>query len=288
MVRRAKAKAKRRTRAGARSARYGEDLAAIHDAGFGDLARRAARSLLEILAARGEAPGLVVDLGCGSGILAQAIADSGRPVLGVDLSPAMIALARARAPRARFLVGSIDSFEMPPCAAVTAVGECFSYLGDGRIPDRKLARVFRRIHRALQPGGIFLFDVAAFGRVVGPGSVQTHREGDGWAVLVRVEADATRRLLTRRITSFRRTGDRFRRSFEVHHLRLFLRSEVAGMLRGAGFEVRPLARYGDLDFPRGHIGFLARKPGASSARRASSLPSRHRTSRGRPREAPPR
>jgi hypothetical protein len=67
-------------------------------------------------------------------------------------------------------------------------------------------------------------------------------------------------LLTRRITSFRKVGDLYRRDEETHRLRLMRRSELAGQLRGIGFRVRILSSYGPLRFAHGHVGFLARKP----------------------------
>jgi hypothetical protein len=50
---------------------YGADLAFIYDVGFGGHARRAAPTLLAILHQSGISAGLVVDLGCGSGIWAR-------------------------------------------------------------------------------------------------------------------------------------------------------------------------------------------------------------------------
>ena len=85
---------------------YKDDLAYIHDVGFGDFAKNAAPELLAILRQRGLTDGLVVDLGCGSGLWAEELCQAGYDVLGVDISPAMIEIARRRAPRARFEVGS--------------------------------------------------------------------------------------------------------------------------------------------------------------------------------------
>jgi hypothetical protein len=79
-------------------------------------------------------------------------------------------------------------------------------------------------------------------------------------VLVANEEDRRRRLLTRRITTFRRVGDLYRRDMEVHRQRLLHRSELAAQLRGLGFRVRILRGYGTLRFGKGHIGLLARKP----------------------------
>ena len=71
---------------------YKADLAYIHDVGFGDFARRSAPAILEILGQNGIETGLVVDLGCGSGLWAKELSDGGYTVLGVDISPAMIAM----------------------------------------------------------------------------------------------------------------------------------------------------------------------------------------------------
>src|SRR5262249_43106923 len=109
---------------------YENDLAYIHDSGFGEFARGSAPGLLKLLRQSGITDGLVVDLGCGSGIWARELADSGFRVIGVDISPAMIQLARQRVPEADFEVGSFVQFHIPACRVVTALGEVFNYLFD--------------------------------------------------------------------------------------------------------------------------------------------------------------
>jgi SAM-dependent methyltransferase len=240
---------------------YREDLAYIHDAGFGSFARSAAPILLRALRRAGAERGLVIDLGCGSGILAAEIAAAGYDVLGFDLSGAMIALARRRVPQARFREQSLWAADLPPCVAVTAIGECFNFLFDRGNTDQALAKLLRRIHDALCPGGLLLFDVAEPGRVPGPGTRKDYREGDDWAVLVTAEEDRRRRLLTRRITSFRKVGKLYRREQEVHQLRLFTGAALARQLRGLGFRVRLLRGYGPFRFPPGYVALLGRKPG---------------------------
>ncbi len=51
--------------------------------------------------------GLIVDLGCGGGLSARAFSPEGYRVLGVDISPAAIAIARQRVPDAEFRVESL-------------------------------------------------------------------------------------------------------------------------------------------------------------------------------------
>jgi SAM-dependent methyltransferase len=239
---------------------YGEDLAYIHDVGFGHFAKNATPGLLEMLRRSGIDRGLVVDLGCGSGIWARALRDAGYDVLGVDQSPAMIAIARKRVPEVKFRQDSFLTVKFPRCVAVTAIGECFNYLFDRRNTERRLIGLFRRVYDALVPGGVLIFDVAGPGRVVGSGVQRKYWEGNDWATLVAVEEDRQRKLLTRRITSFRKVGDLYRRNEEIHRQRLFTRSEMAEPLRSCGFRVRVLRGYGPMRFPRGLFGFLARKP----------------------------
>lgn len=239
---------------------YTDDLAYIHDAGFGHWARHAAAFVLKSLRQSGVERGLVVDLGCGSGILAEQLATAGYEVLGIDQSEAMLALARRRAPGARFLMQSLLAADIPPCRAVTAIGECFNYLFDDAHSSQALAELFGSVCKALPPGGLLIFDAAEPGRVPGPGPAKLHAEGPDWAVLATAEEDAGERLLTRRITAFRQVGDLYRRSHEVHRLRLLPRAELSAQLQAAGFEVEVLAGYGDFVFPAGHAGYLAAKP----------------------------
>src|SRR5918994_2239977 len=77
---------------------YGEDIAYIHDVGHAEFALGAAPGIMEILDSNGIHDGLVVDLGCGSGLWARELVDAGYKVLGIDISEAMIELSRNRVP----------------------------------------------------------------------------------------------------------------------------------------------------------------------------------------------
>lgn len=238
---------------------YQEDLAYIHDVGFGDYARNVAPGLLGLLRRGGVAGGLVVDLGCGSGLWAEALVGAGYEVRGVDLSPAMIKMARRRVPQARFEVGSLLDAPLPACDAVTSLGECVNFWFDPQNSPEALARLFARVHAALRPGGMFAFDVAEPGRAGRAWPRVANRAGDDWAVLVLANEDPEERLLTRRITSFRRVGKLYRRSEEVHRLRLYKATDLAEGLRRAGFRARVLSGYGAYRLPGPRAALVARK-----------------------------
>lgn len=238
---------------------YDQDLAYIHDAGFGQFAVAAGHELVALLQKDRIHEGLVVDLGCGSGILSEILAASGYAVLGIDISPAMLALARRRVPGGRFRRASIVDAPIPACVAVAAVGEVVNYLFDPRADSTGLPQFFRRVYAALAPGGIFLLDAAGPGRLPGGGPRQSFREGKDWTVLVTAEENARQRLLTRTITTFRRIGRSYRRTQEVHRQRLFPAAEVQSMLTNAGFRTQRRSGYGDTRLPRGWNVFLARR-----------------------------
>ncbi|HEX6116657.1 MAG TPA: class I SAM-dependent methyltransferase [Solirubrobacterales bacterium] len=220
---------------------YGPDLAHIHDAGFGDYARDAGDGIVAMLGEAGIGDGLVVDLGCGTGILAERLVAEGYDVLGVDISADALAIARDRAPAARFEEASVFGFEPPRCAAVTAVGEILGYAADRRSGRDALAVLFDRVHAALDPGGLFAFDLAAPGRAPEPST--SWREGPGWLVCHESRERADGRELRRRIVTFRETGEGWRRGEELHVLRLHARERVLADLAAAGFEARALDAY---------------------------------------------
>jgi ubiquinone/menaquinone biosynthesis C-methylase UbiE len=90
---------------------------------------------------------LVVDVGCGAGRAVAELADQGLPVMGIDVSDQMIALARERWPHGPFRVG--DAYALP-----LEDGEAAGYRADKVIhaladPRRALAEA----RRVLAPGG---------------------------------------------------------------------------------------------------------------------------------------
>jgi SAM-dependent methyltransferase len=223
---------------------YPPDLARIHDEGFGDFARAAACELLRRL----PPSGLVVELGVGTGISSEILIANGYEVLGIDISPDMLAIARERVPTAELREGSLWEAELPQCVAVTAFGEVLNYAADERAGAEELPDLFARIHAALQPGGLFMFDFATPGRA---GPSRTH-EGQGWRIVSEtVEADG---VLERRMT----IDDRRE---EVHTLRLYEPEFVQKCLEGPGFSSEALVAYCDFGFWPGYAAFAAVRPG---------------------------
>ncbi len=239
---------------------YREDLAYIHDVGHADFALRSAPGILEVLQENGIPDGLVVDLGCGSGLWARELLGAGYRVLGIDISEAMVEIARQKAPDAEFRVGSLFEAPLPPCDAVTAVSEVLNYLFDPENEERGLEGLFGRVHEALRPGGVFVFDVLGPGQVPPGTTSRGWSMGEDWAVLNEKEEDRERGTMERRIVSFRKVGEHYRRDGEVHRVRLYDPEEVEAKLGLAGFEATTMSGYGDHPFGENHAAFVARRP----------------------------
>ena len=169
----------------------------------------------------------------------------------------MIRLARNTAPSARFRHGSLLDAAPPRCAAVTALGEGLSYCFDSPNTASRRKRLFRRLRRALAPGGIFAFDVTTIGMLSVVGQPRYFAAGDDWAVLVQRTANARKRLLTREITSFVSNGRCWRRTDERHRLHLFDARELCAELEACGFDARIGRAYGRYEINPGRVAVIA-------------------------------
>jgi SAM-dependent methyltransferase len=226
---------------------YQDDLAYIHAIGFGDLARGAAPEVIRRLSTAHSPIHHVLDVGCGAGPLAAALAIAGFEVTGIDASAQLIAMARSAVPRARFIEGSIYEAELPRCDAIVAVSEPLTYHRDTAGADSRVAAFLRRAAASLPPGGLLIFDIVEIGEP--PLSGRTWASGDDWAVLVETHEDQAARSLLRGIETFRRAGDLYRRGREVHHVRLFDTAALCRELSAHGFSVETAPSYGTQPLP---------------------------------------
>jgi SAM-dependent methyltransferase len=79
---------------GTSEAIYRPDLALVHHRGFGFHAAACAPGILDLLAPVRDRRGLVLEVGCGTGLLTKELVAAGHRVIATDASPGMLGVAR--------------------------------------------------------------------------------------------------------------------------------------------------------------------------------------------------
>ena len=176
-----------------------------------------------------ETPGPLVELAVGNGRVAIPVArETGRKVLGIDSSPAMLEQARERAEAAGVEL-ELRLGDMREVALDEPAGLIYCpFRSLGHLPtwaDRR--RVFERVHASLQPGGRFAWNFFVFSPEV---AVRLHGE---WH-----EQNGIRH----RVDHFRHDNrlDITLESGDTISLWWLNRSEWEGLIDVSGFEIEAL------------------------------------------------
>jgi SAM-dependent methyltransferase len=96
--------------------------------------------------------GVVADVGCGPGHVTAYLCDLGMDAIGIDLSPAMIDVARRDHPGPRFEVGTMTDLDF----ADGAFGGLLAWWSLIHLPDAEVPAVLAEFRRVLRPGGVLL------------------------------------------------------------------------------------------------------------------------------------
>jgi SAM-dependent methyltransferase len=237
---------------------YRRDLALVHHLGFGFHADRCAPGILRLLEPVRERRGLVVELGCGSGLLTRYLLDAGRVVIATDASPAMLDLARETAPDAedvRTLVLPDDP--IPAADAIVSVGHALNYLRDEAAIDRALIA----IAGALRPGGVLAIDLCDLewgeARRDAPAA---GRAGDDWAIVTDFSIPAANRFFRDMAIFVRNDDGSWRRDDEHHENVLVDTSHVPTLLAPHGVEAEVKTAFGSEELPTGLRAVIGRRP----------------------------
>jgi len=97
----------------------------------------------------------IIEIGCGTGLLAKRLIEAGYDYLGVDLYNEMLEIARKETSSDRFIQGDMRYFQVDQnfdCALIT--GRSLAYI----ISDPEIISTFRGIHHLLRDNGYFIFD----------------------------------------------------------------------------------------------------------------------------------
>jgi SAM-dependent methyltransferase len=229
--------------------------APVYDAtGQGRVGAGLARQALAWLRGHGQAPRAALDLACGTGGGAFALAEAGMQVIGVDASPAMLVIARGRARGAGldvvFVEGDIRNlpaagqWEEPGVNVQRSTFDvqrstfhlviCFGALNE-LAGDGDLAQVFGAAAALLRPQGHLAFDLwDAEALLAGDETDVVLHDGPDHLVYARRTPGEEGEPGERRIVWFVREIDRWWRGEEAYPLRAWREEEVREALRSAG------------------------------------------------------
>jgi SAM-dependent methyltransferase len=241
---------------------YRDDLALVHDRGFGFHAAACAPGILEHLRPVLARDGLVLEIGCGSGLLTQELLAAGHRVLATDASPPMLRRAGER------LGGGAQAVELlrlpddpiPVADAIVAIGHPLNYLPDLAAFERAVVA----LAGALRPGGIIAFDACdlSWGR---RDLTTQGRIGDDWAIITEFSVPARDRFV-REITTFvRADASLWRRDHERHENVLVDVTEIPRLLADHGVTASVRPAFGTEVLPSGLFAIVGnRRAGGGS------------------------
>jgi len=190
----------------------------------------------EILKREGLKPRTAVDLACGTGSVTAILAELGIDAIGVDMSEEMLTVAMEKVmdleQPPRFICQKLQELRLPRGVdlAVCAL-DSLDYVTD----PADCAEAIRRVYKALNPGGIFIFDVNTPEKLRAmDGQVFLDEDDDVYCVW-RGEFDEQTNICSYGMDLFQRQGNVWHRSFEEHREYAYSQEQLTKYLKAAGF-----------------------------------------------------
>ncbi len=213
------------------------NLAASYDRLTGDVDYEKILAFYQqILDREGVKPRTAVDLACGTGSVALLLARQGLQVVGVDLSEDMLTVAAQKAQEAQiyiqYVCQPLQKLHLPRGVdlAVCALDGLDYILDPG-----DCAAAIRRVYKALNPGGIFIFDVNTPEKLRSMDDQIFLDEDEDVYCVWRGEFDERTNICSYGMDLFQRQGKHWQRSFEEHREYAYTRQQLKEFLKAAGF-----------------------------------------------------
>ena len=214
-----------------------ESLAASYDRLTSDVPDGEILAFYEqILDRYGLRPETALDLACGTGSMAILLAKKGLSVIGADLSEEMLTEAAAKAAELDnppwFIRQRMEKLRLPaPVDLAVCCLDGVNYVTE----PAALQEAFRRVLRALNPGGLFIFDINSERKLRGLDGQIWLDEDDEVYCLWRTDFDEENRLCRYGMDIFTRRGKLWERSAEEHLEYAYRPEELRAWLEQAGF-----------------------------------------------------
>jgi ubiquinone/menaquinone biosynthesis C-methylase UbiE len=231
------------------------EFARFYEKGFWpDYSLRMARLFPAVLKRLGLHPERVLDVACGEGTFAVALAREGVKVTGIDLSPDMLALAKEKAARENLAIDFINQdMRLFDFNAEFDLATCWYDSLNYILKPEELVKTFGNVLRALKPGGYFVFDMNTIQGLAVDWQRYPHVIELNTAEMFQVISpsyDFEQNIVKLAITGFLKEGELWRRIDEEHTERGYTIAEIRRTLKKAGFtETHCVSDLGDMTPP---------------------------------------
>jgi 2-polyprenyl-3-methyl-5-hydroxy-6-metoxy-1,4-benzoquinol methylase len=216
------------------------EFAQLYTSGkFTEFSARMAQLLPSILDQYQMKPKTILDVACGEGTFAIAMAKAGFNVTGIDQSPEMLKIARKKA-QAEGVTITLHEMDMRHLKLkttfdmVTCWFDSLNYL----LTNDDLASTFTGIAKHLNPRGHFIFDMNTIywlTTLANRYAVTLERETENIFQVHRHSYDEKTRIATFEITGFIKDDGCWQRQVdETHHERGYTIDEIRSCLKNAG------------------------------------------------------
>lgn len=237
---------------------YRNLLARIHHEGFGFHADACAPGILALLEPVKARDGLVVEVGCGSGLLTHHLVNAGHRVVATDASPAMLDIARSHVPGALdHRLVALPHDPLPDADAIVSTGHALSY-----VPSReRLEEALVACARALRPGGVLALDLEDLTtREAQMARPPSGWSGDDWAMVIDRVSDGPDHFARVHTIFVREDDGRYRRELERHdNVLIDVHAVVPPLLEAEGLEVEVRTSFGAETNMEGLLVVVARR-----------------------------
>ena len=183
--------------------------------------------------------GIVLELGCGTGVMTELLAESGYDMIGVDNSEEMLGEAMEKRAESGheilYLEQDMREFELyGTVRAIVSVCDCMNYI----LEPEDLTEVFRLVNNYLDPGGVFIFDMNTeykYREIMADNTIAEDRDDSSFIWDNQYEEEE--RINIYDLSIFvREEGDLFRKYHETHYQRAYTLEDMKRAIAEAGME----------------------------------------------------
>ncbi|RLK62929.1 class I SAM-dependent methyltransferase [Atopobacter sp. AH10] len=176
----------------------------------------------------------IVDLGCGTGDLAQRLSDEGARVIALDASEDMLAIARRETEGSiSYLKGDMrDLSILPKADQIVSFCDSLCYL----LEDDDWQKVFQQVYQKLKLGGWWHFDCHSLAHIEDFDGFIYREETDDWDLFWESELGQDYHVI-HHLTLYHKEGDlTYRRYDEDHEEKTYPPEQIVQWLHEAGFD----------------------------------------------------